>query len=133
MSTDLSTNEPMSLLEALESLPQHPYAAHWPEDREVFGFKLVCTCGACPEQYDVFDAGGQQVGYLRLRHGCFSAEYPECGGDEVFYSEASDGDGQFDANERDGFLKVAVERLWQRHRELLACYTAASCLTEPTP
>jgi len=40
---------------------------------EINGYKLVLTCGACPEQYDVFK-NGQQVGYLRLRHGFFSAE-----------------------------------------------------------
>ena len=36
-------------------------------------FKLVQTCGACPEQYDVYE-GDEEVGYMRLRHGHFHAE-----------------------------------------------------------
>lgn len=27
------------------------------------------TCGACPEQYDVYDMSNKQVGYVRLRWG----------------------------------------------------------------
>lgn len=27
----------------------------WPKDQVIDGLKLVCTCVACPEQYDVFD------------------------------------------------------------------------------
>ena len=40
------------------------------------GCTLVRTCYACPEQYDVF-FHDFQIGYLRLRHGNFTAEYPE--------------------------------------------------------
>jgi hypothetical protein len=31
-------------------------------------FKWICTCPACPEQYDVF-VGDKQVAYVRLRYG----------------------------------------------------------------
>ena len=53
--------------------------------------KFVQTCSACPEQYDVFDNKGNQVGYVRLRWGALTCEYPDCGGDLVY--EASVGDG----------------------------------------
>jgi hypothetical protein len=34
----------------------------------VGGYTFECTCVACPEQYDVFDKGGNLVGYVKLRH-----------------------------------------------------------------
>lgn len=39
---------------------------------------ITQTCGACPEQYDVFDAG-TRAGYMRLRHGLFTVECPDTG------------------------------------------------------
>lgn len=74
---------------------------------EIDGLKLVCTCGACPEQYDVFDAQGKQVGYLRLRHGHFRADYPDCGGETVYESDTK-GDGVFDDEERMVEIKKAI-------------------------
>ncbi len=40
------------------------------------------TCFACPEQYDVF-SGSRQVGYVRLRGGFLSGDFPPCGGETV--------------------------------------------------
>lgn len=77
------------------------------------GFKLVCTCGACPEQYDVFDAAGTQVGYLRLRHGRFRADYPDCGGETVYTSDTK-GDGLFNEDERMPELTKAISALKER-------------------
>lgn len=75
-------------------------------ERLIDGYRLVLTCVACPEQYDVFK-GAEQVGYLRLRHGHFYASVPDVGGETVF--EASpNGDGIFDDDERDGYLTQAV-------------------------
>lgn len=71
--------------------------------------RLVLTCGACPEQYDVFD-GGEQVGYLRLRHGYFAA-YRHVTSDHPVYEAYPDGDGVFMPNERDGYLAAAVKAL----------------------
>ena len=54
--------------------------------------KLVQTCGACPEQYDVLDDAGKTVGYLRLRWSCFTADYLPTGdlnGDEELVYEAT--------------------------------------------
>ena len=68
--------------------------------------RLVKTCGACPEQYDVFE-GDELVGYLRLRHGHFYASVPDVGGD-VVYEAYTKGDGIFDDDERDEHLDKAL-------------------------
>jgi len=75
---------------------------------------LQMTCGACPEQYDAFDSD-KKVGYLRLRHGRFTVECPNVGGDMV-YSAYSRGDGIFESSERDYYLRFAVDAIerWQR-------------------
>jgi hypothetical protein len=54
---------------------------------------FVQTCSACPEQYDVFDKEGHQVGYIRFRWGHLTCEYPDCGG-EVVYETNFDDDWQ---------------------------------------
>lgn len=66
--------------------------------------RLVLTCCACPEQYDVYH-GDDQIGYLRLRWGCFRADHR---GEKVYYSEEPNGDGIFDDDERARFLSEAV-------------------------
>jgi hypothetical protein len=67
-------------------------------------FKM--TCGACPEQYDVF-LGEEQVGYVRLRHGTLRVDSPDCGG-RVVYEASPNGDGCFDTpEERDFHLRHA--------------------------
>lgn len=76
--------------------------------------KLVQTCGACPEQYDAFNESGNQVGYLRLRHGYFSVSYPDAYG-EVIYSAQPKGDGIFESQERDFYLKEAVKAIQNRN------------------
>ena len=68
--------------------------------------KWVMTCPAYPEQYDAFYQG-KQVGYLRLRHGCFSVEYPNAGGERIYYAENLNADGCFDDDERAHFLNIA--------------------------
>lgn len=79
----------------------------------VNGCTLVLTCGACPEQYDVFFEDFQ-IGYLRLRHGSFRADYPDYPGTTV-YSGYPKGDGCFDDDERMFFLKEAVDSLLVYH------------------
>lgn len=44
-------------------------------------YRLVRTCGACPEQYDVF-LGEERVAYLRLRWGFLGVEAFGPGGQE---------------------------------------------------
>ncbi len=67
--------------------------------------KLVQTCVACPEQYDAF-IGEKKVGYLRLRHGVFTVDFPDCGGERI-YESYPDGDGMFFDGEREGALREA--------------------------
>lgn len=43
------------------------------------GLIFVCTCGACPEQYDVKDRFGNTLATVRLRWGNLTAECVACG------------------------------------------------------
>jgi hypothetical protein len=74
------------------------------------GYELELTCGACPEQYDVFK-DGQQVAYLRLRHGYFYAAMPDAGGQIVYETDKPNGDGVFEVGERDAFLTEALSAI----------------------
>lgn len=74
------------------------------------GLKLVLTCEACPEQYEVFNKDNKQVGYLRLRHGEFRVDYPDCGG-ETIYEAQPDGDGIFETYERRKYMKDAMNAI----------------------
>lgn len=74
---------------------------------------LWLTCGACPEQYDALDEEGKKVGYLRLRHGSFRVDYPDCGAETIFEASPK-GDGCFDDNERDYYLRFAVDAIERR-------------------
>jgi hypothetical protein len=103
----------LAALEALAALDEKLSLAKWPENQEILGYRLVCTCSACPEQYDVFDKDGKQVGYLRLRHGHFRADFPECGGETVYESD-TDGDGVFMEEERMPQLTKAIAALQER-------------------
>ena len=76
---------------------------------QIKGYDLHLTCGACPEQYDVFK-DDEQVGYLRLRHGYFYAEYPDVGGVEVYHSSPK-GDGVFYDDERMTELTKAIDAI----------------------
>ena len=72
----------------------------------IMGYDVVNTGSACPEQYDVYK-DAKQVGYLRLRHGYFRVDVPECGGETVYESNP-DGDGQFTDEERGYHLISAI-------------------------
>jgi len=87
----------------------------YPEPKEEIkkeNLNLVQTCGACPEQYDVF-LEDRQVGYLRLRHGQFRADYLNCG-DESVYSSSTIGDGVFEADERDIHINNALNAICEK-------------------
>jgi len=102
----------LKALEALSDLDQKLGLDkfEWPADREINGLKLVCTCGACPEQYNVFNVDGTQVGYLRLRHGWFYAAVPDVRGKTVHESYPR-GDGIFDEDERLAHLTAAIDAI----------------------
>ncbi len=73
------------------------------------GCRLEMTCGSCPEQYNVY-LGERQIGYLCLRHGMFTASYPDVDGHQV-YAASTRGDGNFEDNERMYHLSLAVAML----------------------
>lgn len=69
--------------------------------------RLVETCGACPEQYEVY-LGKKEVAYLRLRHGVFRVDVPF---GKTVYTAHPNGDGCFDDDERDIWLSEAKRRI----------------------
>lgn len=77
------------------------------------GLNFVQTCGACPEQYDVYDNDHNIVGYVRLRWGGLSCEYPDVGGEEIYSANIGDGwTGSFDNQEdRDYHLNAIANRI----------------------
>lgn len=81
--------------------------------------ELVETCGACPEQYDAY-LHGEQVGYLRLRHGHFRVDVPDCGGTTIYEAEPR-GDGIFESDEREHYLTEAKEAIlaWLKRKPTL--------------
>lgn len=76
------------------------------------GLDFKQTCGACPEQYDVFK-GKKQVGYVRLRWGDLSCRYPDYEGDEIYSESFQDAwKGCFDDdNERNKYLLIIANEL----------------------
>lgn len=85
----------------------------WPQSQTIDGLELRCRCPSHPEQYDVYD-GEKQVAYFRLRHGEFRVDVPECGG-ETIYEAFPNGDGLFDADERQRYLSEAVEAVKSKY------------------
>ncbi len=73
------------------------------------------TCGACPEQYDVY-IDGKQVAYVRLRWGGLRVTVPGVGGEEVYqYSWNNGWLGEFPSHtERKFHLDSIAEILYNR-------------------
>lgn len=76
---------------------------------------LVRTCWACPEQYDARDENKKLVGYLRLRHGRFQVNCPDVCGTTVYIAFPK-GDGIFDHEERELYLKEAIKEIQKFHK-----------------
>lgn len=74
------------------------------------GLNFIGTCGSCPEQYDVVNSLGMQVGYLRLRGGNFRVEFPDVNGITLFANKFEDNwKGCFDSEEeRMKYLEIAA-------------------------
>jgi hypothetical protein len=66
-----------------------------PVETTINGLCFELTCSMCPEQYDVFD-GPKQVGYVRLRWGHFTVDYPDCMEEELLSLDLDDEQGCFD-------------------------------------
>lgn len=82
---------------------------------EFNNLKFVCTCYACPEQYDVFK-NGKQVGYVRLRWGGLVCEYPDVFGEVIYSTEIGDGwTGEFrNEKERKKYLQIIANKIEER-------------------
>ena len=70
--------------------------------------ELQKTSGICPEQYDAYYKG-KEIGYLRLRHGYFRAEYKGT----IVYDAYTIGDGSFENKERKKHLKKAKKAIFK--------------------
>lgn len=85
------------------------------ETYNVNGLVFNLTCCGCPEQYEVFDSNGNQMGYVRLRWGYLRVEYPEYGGEVIYDHEFSDGwKGMLTEDEREHYLKEIAEAISKR-------------------
>lgn len=72
--------------------------------------RFELTCGACPEQYDVYK-GDLQVGYVRLRWGGLRCDYPDVGGETVYIHDFDDGyKGCFDSDEERDFHLTEISK-----------------------
>ena len=79
------------------------------------GLEFICTCGACPEQYDVFK-DGKQVAYVRLRWGHLFCEYPDVFGECIYdYSFGDAFLGHFpDEEERKYHLDKIADKILEK-------------------
>lgn len=73
---------------------------------------LQLTWEFCPEQYEAF-LDGKLVGYLRLRAGTFIVEFPSAAG-ETIYEASPRGQGCFEEDERDHYLRLAIDAIYNR-------------------
>jgi len=82
-------------------------------------YKLDQTCGACPEQYDVF-RDNKQVGYIRLRGGILTVQYSDAGGILLMRIEFENDPlkGMFDTQEeKEFYLNKALEAIEKHFNE----------------
>ena len=80
---------------------------------KIKGLDFILTCEISPEQYDIKDIYGNQVGYVRLRWGTLTCEYPDCGGTLVYSVDLDDdADGCFATQtQRDFHLNCIADKL----------------------
>lgn len=91
---DLPKAEPLVLPEAVKFVA----------DR--LGVTVTLTCRVVPEQYEI-TKDGVASGYIRVRWGGMSVDYPEAG-DEELYDGSVDGFGGFTDHEREAKLLLAL-------------------------
>lgn len=85
------------------------------DNPKIGDLQFVKTCGACPEQYDVF-LEDDQVAYVRLRWGGLRVDMPDCGGERVYSHAFDDGlKGCFDSyEERTKYLTEIANVIGER-------------------
>lgn len=82
------------------------------------GLKFCQTCYACPEQYDVF-YNESQVGYIRLRWGRLTVEYPDVGGELIYETPIGrEWCGEFESEEqRQYHLNIIADKILNKIKE----------------
>lgn len=80
------------------------------------GLNFIETCSACPEQYDVKDEQGNMVGYVRLRYGGLTCEYPNVNGEVIFSKYFDDGwMGCFESDEQcQNYLFIIADKILEK-------------------
>jgi len=101
-------------------LRSYIYSNNEPPDYIIQGLDFIGTCGSCPEQYDVVNSSGVQVGYIRLRGGNFRVEFPDVNGMTLFADKFEDNwKGCFDSeDERMEYLEIAANCINKQLRKL---------------
>ena len=75
------------------------------------------TCPACPEQYNVYNKGKKQIGYVRLRHGSFNVYFPECSDVYLYNEHLENTHGEFNSEEqRKHYLTLAANLLTMKFK-----------------
>ena len=77
-------------------------------------YKLRQITDVCPEQWEVFTERGEQVGYIRLRHGRLSCKYPDVNGVEVYshnFVESRSKGCFYDQEERNHYLSECLDEI----------------------
>ena len=85
----------------------------WHKNIQIREYEFRMTCGACPEQYDVFVAD-KMVAYIRLRWDRLRVEAPDYGGDAIYVHDFDDDGykGVFDnEDERMKYLNIIADEL----------------------
>lgn len=79
-----------------------------------------CTCDCSPEQYDVFDANGKYVAYVRLRYGRLRVSFSAVELYDVIYEHCFDDNwmGRFDNDEqREKYMKKIRKKIVEYHQQ----------------
>ena len=65
------------------------------------GLNFILTCEAFPEQYVVLDDNSNSIGYVRLRWGCLTCNYPDIYGECIYSTTIGNGwTGMFETEEQ---------------------------------
>ncbi|MFT4148426.1 MAG: hypothetical protein QM632_06530 [Micrococcaceae bacterium] len=86
------------------------------DELEAYNLTATCSCVAAPEQYDVLDENQKEVGYLRLRHGRFTAQACEEGEDYgkhiVYFHDLNDDSAFFyKDSDREKYTNLGLKAL----------------------
>jgi len=88
-------------------------------EKDKMKIKLVKTCFACPEQYDLFFED-KMIAYIRLRWGRLYCSVPDVSGKIIYDYQFEDTmKGMFDdENERKKYLKIIKKKINEYYTEL---------------